>query len=308
MVNEIMTRMPIRPDRKVHVIDGSNIFYWDDGDWMWRKRQTKADFDRKPWQLSAEKPWYEDLHNLNPDVQLDLRKLQSEGLNKEITVPWQLVPRTLHSSGNEYKHPMQQKGDVIVVSSMEAYTKSINQYKEQVSTILTRFLADDGKLFFVIVGPDYCKFAKEPCMERVGNDKCIFKFADPTIVPYARHDLCEYDDLLALQICDALVGEYQKLGSTNRPELITADKNLRIFWLTLGHFIGPGSYAARVGRVVYRVYKEALDIFEQVATAGRMRFGIAEYTLEEYKRGEGGDFAKNKAIRGRRGLTLLWEP
>ena len=115
--------------------------------------------------------------------------------------------------------------------------------------------------------------------------KCVFHLRNPRPEPIlATHELCEFDDLLAVSICDELVGMYQALGSSMRPELITRDKDLRIFWKGLGRLlISPRSgYSFRPGRVSFESYQYALGVFRDVAREGGFRFGAAEYTLTQF--------------------------
>ena len=184
-----------------------------------------------------------------------------------------------------------------MVSSLTTYRDFILAEKGEASEILQRFLAPDGQLFFVVASPDTCetdpeKPARKPCFESKlerGVKKCVFHMRTPRLQPIlATHELCEYDDLLAVSICDELVGRYQALGSSMRPELITRDKDLRIFWKGLGRLriSARSGYSFRPGRVSFDGYKDALGVFRDVAREGGFRFGAAEYTLAEFMSGD----------------------
>lgn len=289
-------RPPYGPYRPLYVIDGSNIFYTRPGgaDWRWRAEQLDDD-----WGKDALGPADETLRwdtklfeGLGSPIAkytetlpgFNMKAISNLALEQESVVPWQLTPRHLRVNDGEYKYGRSfppQLGDVVVVSSVDTYTFHILEKLDAVQELLRRFLDPAGKLFWVVIGPDTCGFTNNsrPCLDRVEN-RCIFRFDPPLTDTRALHELCEFDDVITLLLCDA----FRLQGG--EPELITGDRKLRIFWKSKGHFLVDGELAyflATPWQLRISSYMDAIRVWQAMQRAGRMRFGVGEFTIEELR-------------------------
>jgi hypothetical protein len=289
--------------RPLYVIDGSNIFYTSPGgaDWRWREEQLDDDWGKDAlgpadetlrWDTklfeglgSPIAKYTETLPDRFPDQQrgFNMEAISDLALEQESVVPWQLTPRNKRVNDGQYKYWKipPQLGDVVVVSSVDTYTFHILEKLDAVQELLGRFLDPAGKLFWVVIGPHTCGFTNRsrPCLDRVDN-RCIFRFDPPRTDTRALHELCEFDDVITLLLCDA----FRLQGG--EPELITGDRKLRIFWKSKGHFLVDGEQAyflATPWQLRISSYMDAILVWQEMQRAGRMRFGVGEFTIEELR-------------------------
>lgn len=306
-----------RPEpRNIYIIDGSNIFYWDttttgdfgykDPDWMWRRQQTKEDWDTKPW-------------DTNPTTG------QAEP-NPFKTVPYELEPaaRPNHSrnvrDGNTWATiPDHLKGDVIVVSSLDTI-ETIRTHPKEVREIIERFAGPSDKVLFIAMKPFLCDGVPavrntqqewprpisydegvRPCFQKMKGGKCIFHLFDQDTDEVGEHKFCEYDDVYITWIAAVLkerIAEHNfarrefpeafddPVQYTTNVKVITADRYLRYI---SRHVENTNDFDD--------VWGDVKDAIDEMMFFGRMRFTAHYY-----------DFGKNwtsQPIDGRRFIVGL---
>ena len=280
IVNRFLEVRAGRPPRNIYIIDGSNIFYWDDDqtrstkapDWMWRRRQTQDDWAQEPYVWDrARGVW---LGNIDKSVPHELEPLtppDAAGDAVRDGDTWATVPDSL-------------KGDVIVVCQLDTL-ETIRTHPVEVRAIIQRFAGTSDTVLFLALKPFLCSgvpvfknrqedrarsvaVADRPCFQKMRNAQCVFSLAGGDTDQ--RHKFCEYDDVFIAWITALLKERIAAYNGTQASptgvKVITADRWLR--------FLGREIVNTET---FHLVFSEVTDALEIVMRSGRMRFSAHYY-------------------------------